>query len=152
MRRTSLAGMDCSIARTLDVVGEWWTMLIIRDAFKGVTRYEDFHRNLGIARTVLSTRLERLIDEGLMVPRQYSEHPPRSEYLLTEKGRDLFPVIVALIGWGDRWAAGEGGPPVRLVHDPCGHPTRPEYHCDRCGGALGPENTHPEMNERAPSP
>ncbi len=102
--------MRCSVARTLDVIGEWWTMLIMRDAFKGVTRFEDFHRNLGIARTVLSTRLDRLVEAGIFTRRQYSDHPPRSEYLLTEKGRDLFPVLVTLMQWGDRWTADPAGP------------------------------------------
>src|SRR5438552_1922476 len=105
--------MRCSVARTLDVIGEWWTMLIMRDAFKGVTRFEDFHRNLGIARTVLSTRLDRLVEAGIFVRRQYSDHPPRSEYVLTEKGRDLFPVLVTLTQWGDRWAADDGPPRSR---------------------------------------
>jgi len=136
--------MRCSVARTLDVIGEWWTMLIMRDAFKGVTRFEDFHRNLGIARTVLSTRLDRLVEAGIFTRRPYSDHPPRSEYLLTEKGRDLFPVLVTLMQWGDRWTADDDGPPLRLVHEPCGHDTSPRLACEHCGGDVSPDTVRPE--------
>jgi DNA-binding HxlR family transcriptional regulator len=136
--------MRCSVARTLDVIGEWWTMLIMRDAFKGVTRFEDFHRNLGIARTVLSTRLDRLVEAGIFTRQQYSDHPPRSEYLLTEKGRDLFPVLVTLMQWGDRWTADDDGPPLRLVHEPCEHATSPRLACEHCGGDVTPDTVRPE--------
>jgi DNA-binding HxlR family transcriptional regulator len=135
--------MRCSVARTLDVIGEWWTMLIMREAFKGVTRFEDFHRNLGIARTVLSARLDRLVEHGIFVRRQYSDHPPRSEYVLTEKGRDLFPVLVTLMQWGDRWAA-DDGPPVRLVHEPCEHFTSPRLVCEHCAGDVTPHTVRAE--------
>jgi DNA-binding HxlR family transcriptional regulator len=135
--------MRCSVARTLDVIGEWWTMLIVRDAFRGVTRFEDFHRNLGIARTVLSARLDRLVELGIFARRQYSDHPPRSEYLLTEKGRDLFPVLVTLIQWGDRWTA-DDGPPLRLVHEPCEHVTSPRLACEHCGDDVTPDTVRPE--------
>ena len=143
-RTTRLDTMRCSVARTLDVIGEWWTMLIMRDAFKGVTRFEDFHRNLGIARTVLSARLDRLVEAGIFIRRQYSDHPPRSEYLLTEKGRDLFPVLVTLMQWGDRWTADDDGPPLRLVHEPCGYATSPRLACEHCGGDVTPDTVRPE--------
>src|SRR5687767_2013701 len=143
MPRTSLDGMRCSVARTLDVVGEWWTMLIVRDAFRGVTRFEDFHRDLGIARTVLSARLDRLVEHGIFARRQYSDHPPRSEYLLTDKGRDLFPVLVTLIQWGDRWTA-DDGPPLRPVHEPCEHATSPRLACEHCGDDVTPDTVRPE--------
>ena len=143
-RTTPLSTMRCSVARTLDVIGEWWTMLIVRDAFRGVTRFEDFHRNLGIARTVLSTRLDRLVEHGIFTRRQYSDHPPRSEYLLTDKGRDLFPVLVTLTQWGDRWAADDDGPPLRLVHEPCEHATSPRLVCEHCGGDVNPDTVRPE--------
>ena len=136
--------MRCSVARTLDVIGEWWTMLIMRDAFRGVTRFEDFHRNLGIARTVLSTRLDRLVEAGIFTRQQYSDHPPRSEYLLTEKGRDLFPVLVTLMQWGDRWTADDDGPPLRLVHEPCEHVTSPRLACEHCGGDVSSDTVRPE--------
>ena len=135
--------MRCSVARTLDVIGEWWTMLIVRDAFRGTTRFEDFHRDLGIARTVLSARLDRLVELGIFARRQYSEHPPRSEYLLTEKGRDLFPVLVTLTQWGDRWTA-DDGPPLLFVHEPCEHVTSPRLACEHCGGDVAPDTVRAE--------
>ena len=94
--------MHCSIAKTLEVVGEWWTLLIVRDAVLGVTRFDDWQRRLGIARNVLSARLDALVEHGILERRSYQEHPPRDEYVLTRKGRDLAPVIEALRTWGDR--------------------------------------------------
>src|SRR3954454_8642319 len=142
MRRTSLADMHCSVARTVDVIGEWWTPLIVRDAFYGRTRFEDFQRSLGLARNVLTVRLARLVEAGIMDRRRYREDPPRDEYVLTEKGRDLFPVIAALLAWGDRWTAGEAGPPLLLVHS-CGKPGHLRATCDQCGDPLTLENITP---------
>lgn len=133
--------MNCSIARSLEVVGEWWTLLILRDAFRGVLRFEGLQRDLGIARTVLAERLQRLVDEEVLERRQYCEHPPRYEYHLSEKGRDLYPVIVALMRWGDRWTAGDDGPPVVLTHAICGHEGPPVLTCAHCGEEV----TAPDM-------
>ncbi len=143
MRRTSLAGFHCSVARTLDVVGEWWTPLIVRDAFYGMRRFDDFQRSLGVARNILAARLDRLVDAGIMERQPYQEHPPRDEYVLTEKGRDLFPVIAALMAWGDRWTAGEAGPPLLLLHEPCGKPATLRATCDRCGEPLTLDDVQP---------
>ncbi len=121
MRLTSLADWNCSIARTLDVVGEWWTLLILRDAFRGTRRFDDFQASLGLARSVLTARLSKLTEHGVLERRAYSEHPPRYEYRLTEKGRALFPVIAALIAWGDQWAPTPAG--TRPAPTPAG--TRP---------------------------
>jgi DNA-binding HxlR family transcriptional regulator len=129
--------MTCSVARTLDVVGEWWTMLIVRDALLGVTRFEDFHRRLGLARTVLAARLERLVGAGVMERQMYCERPPRAEYVLTDKGRDLWPVIVAMMRWGDRWEAGQDGPPLTLQHT-CGHDITSAQNCNGCGEPIQP--------------
>src|ERR1043166_1459321 len=115
MQRTSFADFNCSIARTVDIVGEWWTFLILRDAYLGTHRFDDFQRSLGIARNVLTSRLQRLVDAGILERHQYQTHPERSEYLLTQAGMELFPVIVSLLAWGDRWTAGEAGPPLELV-------------------------------------
>ena len=147
MRRTSLAEFRCSVARTVDVVGEWWTPLIVRDAFYGVRRFEDFQRSLGLARNVLAARLDRLVAEGIFERRRYDERPPRDEYVLTEKGRDLFPVIAALMAWGDRWTAGESGPPLLLMHTPCGHAATLRATCDRCHEQLDLTNI-----QRVPGP
>lgn len=141
MQLTSLAEWNCSIARTLDVVGEWWTLLILRDAFRGTRRFDDFHASLGMARSVLAARLKKLTDEGVLEKRQYSEHPPRHEYQLTEKGRALFPVIAALLRWGDDWAAGPAGPPLQLVHTSCGHAMQPELVCPHCGRSVSAATT-----------
>lgn len=144
MRFTNLAEMNCSIARSLDVVGEWWTLLILRDVFQGVRRFDDIQASLGMARSVLTARLRRLTEHGVLDKHAYNEHPPRYEYVPTEKGRALFPVIVALIHWGDTWAPTEAGPPVVFVHDTCGQRTVPTLTCPHCQGEVTPANTHPE--------
>ena len=136
MKRTSFATMDCSIARTLEVVGEWWTLLILRDAFRGVTRFDDFQQHLGIARNVLTARLNTLVEHQVLERRRYQEHPERHEYRLTERGLDLFPVIASLLRWGDRWAADAEGPPVVLVHETCGHDAKPVLTCSHCGAEV----------------
>lgn len=140
MRLTSLSEMNCSIARTLDVVGEWWTLLIVRDALRGSTRFDEFRESLGMARGVLSSRLRKLVDQGILERRQYSEHPPRHEYTLTEKGRALAPVVTAMMVWGDVWAAGPAGPPVVLVHEPCGQAMHPVSVCPHCRVDVSSEN------------
>jgi DNA-binding HxlR family transcriptional regulator len=127
--------MDCSVAQCLEVVGEWWSMLIIRDAFLGVTRFEDFQGRLGISRNILQQRLTRLVDHGVLVRRPYSEHPPRDDYKLSAKGRDLWPILTAMRQWGDKYAA-PSGPPVVLVHKSCGHETTAVFVCDQCGKRL----------------
>ena len=128
--------MNCSIARTLDVVGEWWTLLIIRDALRGSTRFDEFRESLGMARGVLSSRLGKLVDQDILRRGQYSEHPPRYEYRLTEKGQALAPVIMALMTWGDTWALAPSGPPVVLIHEPCGHAMHPVQTCPHCHGEV----------------
>ena len=144
MRFTSLSGMNCSIARTLDVVGEWWTPLILRDAFRGIRRFDDFQASLGMARSVLTARLRKLTEQGVLERYRYSDHPPRDEYRLTEKGLALFPVITALMQWGDAWAPDPAGPPVVLVHDSCGQVTQPVLTCPRCRGEVSTANSHSE--------
>ena len=140
MRRTSLADFHCSVARTADIIGEWWTPMIVRDAFYGRTRFEEFQKSLGLARNVLAARLDRLVESGIMERKRYQEHPPRDEYVLTEKGRDLFPVIAAMLAWGDRWTAGEAGPPLLLVHHACGKPGHALTTCDQCGEPMSLAN------------
>jgi DNA-binding HxlR family transcriptional regulator len=144
MRLTNLADRNCSIARTLDVVGEWWTLLILRDAFRGTHRFDDFQDSLGLARSVLTARLNKLTEHGVLERRAYSEHPPRYEYHLTDKGLDLFPVIAALVRWGDLWAPTPAGPPVVLVHDTCGNITTPVLTCPHCRGDVTPGSIRSE--------
>lgn len=154
MQLTSLADWNCSVARTLDVVGEWWTLLIVRDAFRGTRRFDDFQSSLGMARSVLTARLKRLTDAGVLERTQYSEHPPRHEYRLTDKGRALFPVITALLRWGDEWASGPAGPPALLVHQTCGQTMHPELTCPHCGGDVSAANTGsvPGPGAKIPAP
>ena len=123
------------MANALDQVGEWWSLLIIRDAFFGFTRFEQFQQRLGIARNVLTDRLQRLVDNGILDRTEYQERPRRSEYRLTAKGRELFPVLMTLRQWGDRWAT-EGSPPITVVHRACGHETRAIVQCPDCGETL----------------
>jgi DNA-binding HxlR family transcriptional regulator len=152
MQFTSLADWNCSIAKTLNVVGEWWTPLILRDAFRGTRRFDDFQANLGMARSVLTARLRKLTEQGILERVAYSEHPPRYEYQLTEKGRALFPVIAALMQWGDTWAASPAGPPVVFVHDTCGNVSQPMLTCPHCHGEVSPSNTHSEPGPGARQP
>ncbi|WP_022882329.1 winged helix-turn-helix transcriptional regulator [Gryllotalpicola ginsengisoli] len=129
----------CSIARALDVVGERWSLLIIRDAvFAGVTRFGDFQHNLGIATNVLAARLDAFVEGGIMERRRYSERPAQHEYVLTEKGRDLAPALIALTSWGDRWAAPDG-PPIRYEHAACGRRVEPQLVCEKCGAVHADE-------------
>jgi DNA-binding HxlR family transcriptional regulator len=136
MQRKSFAGMNCSIAQCLEVVGEWWTLLIVRDAFFGYSRFDQFESRLGIARNVLTQRLEHLVAQGVLERVPYHEHPVRYDYRLTEKGRDLWHVVTAMRQWGDRWAAPDG-PPVEIVHDACGAITHVTPTCSSCGETLG---------------
>jgi DNA-binding HxlR family transcriptional regulator len=125
----------CSVARTLELVGERWTVLIIRDAFLGVRRFDDFQRSLGIARNVLQGRLERLTENEILERVRYQERPERFEYRLTEKGLDLWPVVVSLLKWGDRYVAPDG-PPVLLEHRGCGGLVNDRRICEDCGALL----------------
>lgn len=135
MERKSFADMDCSIAQCLEVVGEWWSLLIVRDAFLGVRRFDEFQRRLGISRNVLEKRLTHLVDAGVLTRVSYSAHPPRHEYRLTDAGRDLWPVLTAMRAWGDRHAA-PNGPPVNLVHRGCGAVTDVALVCSACGAPI----------------
>lgn len=129
------ASQNCSIARSLELVGERWTILIIREAFLGTRRFEEFQRRLGIARNVLQARLRRLVDAELFTRVQYQERPARFEYRLTAKGVDLWPVVVALLKWGDRHAA-PAGAPIVLEHKDCGGELDDRRRCARCGVDL----------------
>lgn len=136
MQRSSFEDMACSVAQCLEIVGEWWTLLIVRDAFMGVRRFDDFQARLDISRNVLNQRLVRLVDAGIFERVAYSEHPPRFEYRLTDKGKDLWGVITTMRQWGDRWAA-PAGPPIELVHKECGHRSHIELTCSACGERVG---------------
>ena len=136
MRKASFADMQCSIAQSLEIVGEWWTLLILRDAFLGVRRFDDFVERLGISRNVLTNRLDTLVDADVLERRPYDAPRGRYDYVLTEKGRALWPVMTALRQWGDEWIIGAGHEPVLLEHRGRGHNTTAQLTCDVCGETL----------------
>jgi DNA-binding HxlR family transcriptional regulator len=124
MQRTRFTTMDCPIARSLDRVGEWWSILILRDALGGMTRFEEFQKSLKIAPNILTRRLNALVEAGFLARRRYSEHPPRHEYIVTERGRDFRPILIALIAFGNRHFAPEGVS-VSIVDAVSGAPAEP---------------------------
>jgi DNA-binding HxlR family transcriptional regulator len=136
MRWDEIANENCSIARGLSVVGDRWTLLVLRECFLGVRRFEELQERLGMARHRLSDRLARLVEHGVLRKAQYQQHPPRHEYRLTDKGLDLYPVLLSLVRWGDRWMDQGKGPPVIYRHQGCGHLTTPLLACSECGEAL----------------
>jgi DNA-binding HxlR family transcriptional regulator len=144
MRHRALEQQPCSIARSVAILGERWTMVILRQAFQRERRFEDIQRGLGIARNILADRLALLVDEGILERRRYQDRPPRHEYRLTQKGRDLYPVLLALMQWGDKYTAGDAGPPMLLVHEPCGHQTEPQFVCSHCGEPIDPREMRPQ--------
>jgi DNA-binding HxlR family transcriptional regulator len=136
VKRTPFADWPCSIARSVDLLGDWWTPLVLRECYLGVRRFEDFQRNLGIGRNILTQRLNRLVDEGMLARRPYQERPVRHEYVLTDKGRDFYPVMAAMQAWGDRWLAGAEGPPIVLHHRGCDHDMEAAVVCSHCGDPI----------------
>jgi DNA-binding HxlR family transcriptional regulator len=145
--------MHCSMARSLEVMGDWWTPLILRDLYLGLSRFDELAEDLDISRNLLTSRLAALVEHGLVERRRYSEHPPRDTYALTAAGLDLVPVLMALTAWGDRWVAPAGGPPVRLEHRRCGERFTPTVSCSRCGEPVRAEDvvTHGGPGGRAGS-
>jgi DNA-binding HxlR family transcriptional regulator len=137
VRWSDIGDQDCSVAQALSVVGDRWTMLVLREAFMGVRRFEHLLAATGAPRPILADRLKVLVEEGVLERRRYSERPDRFEYRLTEKGRDLYPVVVSLLRWGDKWMNEGSGPPVELRHRDCGHRMVPELACPHCGQWLG---------------
>ncbi len=136
MRWDSLAKEDCSLARSLSVLGDRWTLLVLREAFLRVRRFEEFEANLKIARRVLSERLTLLVEHGILAKVPYQERPVRHEYRLTEKGLALYPVMLGLVHWGDTYYAGKAGPPLLHTHVNCGHDFKSVLTCSECGEAV----------------
>ena len=155
------ADWPCSVARAAGGFGDSWSLLILRDAMYGLTRYDEFQRSLHIARNTLSDRLGKLVDAGVMTKRFYQDNPPRYEYLLTEMGRDFFPVLAAMLSWGDKWLDGGGGAPVTLCHHGDGHGIVSRVICEQCGDPVGhedirfcvgpgyPDDVRPELDMRS---
>jgi DNA-binding HxlR family transcriptional regulator len=127
---------NCSIASALSIVGERWSLLVMREALLGRRRFAEMKRNLGVASNILTDRLDVLVEHGLLERRLYQEHPESYEYVPTRKGLDLNPTILALMSWGDRYSAPAAGPPRVPVHTKCGHDASPELHCGHCGEPL----------------
>lgn len=134
MLRADYPGQACSIAKSLEVIGERWSLLIVRDVMNGNRRFGEIQVSLGIARNVLSARLQRLVDEDILERRAYQESPPRHEYFLTQKGLDLWPALIALLNWGDRYSPGP--PPKLVLHKECGGEVSERGICERCGKLL----------------
>ena len=145
-RRLDYSAENCSVGRTLGVVGEKWTLLVLREAFYGLRRFDELQEAIGCARNVLSDRLRTLVEHGLLRREDYREpgRRTRAEYQLTEKGLELLPVVIALMAWGDRWEAGPEGPPVVVRHRGCGEPVRAELTCEAGHTGLTARDTQPE--------
>lgn len=141
MRGIQLSDLQCSVARTLDIVGERWTLLVLRDAFNGKRRFEQFARSLPIARNVLTDRLQTLVAHGILERVRYQERPERFEYRMTSAGRELYPVMIGLLQWGDRHLAGPDGPPLVVSHRECGGHPEAQVVCGDCGEELTPHDS-----------
>lgn len=136
MTRTDTSEWPCTIARSAHVLGDVWNLLLIRQACLGTRRFEDFQRTLGIGRNILTSRLNTLVEEGLLVRVQYQQRPPREEYRLTDKGRDAYPILAAMAAWGDRWLTDSEGTPLVLHHTACGKDMHAAVVCSECDQAL----------------
>jgi DNA-binding HxlR family transcriptional regulator len=136
MQRTSFGDMTCSIARTLDVIGEPWSPLILRNVYAGMSRFDQIQRELGISRKVLAERLRHLVHTGVLERRAYSTRPERYEYTLTVMGTELCDLLLVMVRWGDRWLAGGAGPPVLYRHRHCGKVSHVELHCSECSQPM----------------
>jgi DNA-binding HxlR family transcriptional regulator len=149
MRWSEIGDEDCSVARTVSIVGDRWTLLILRDCFLRVRRFEAFQEKLGITRPILAHRLRKLVDAGVLAKVPYQEHPLRHEYRLTAKGLSLYPIIVGLAHWGDRHLSRKDGPPLLRRHKACGHLFDPVVTCSECGEVVGPRDISVEARAAA---
>lgn len=136
MPRKSLAHLECSVANTVEVISDAWTVLVLRDAFLGVRRFDEFVTSLGIARNTLADRLDRLLEAGMLAATPYQERPLRHEYRLTDQGKDLFDVLMTLWAYGERWNPPPGPDHQRAIHTSCGHEADAVAHCGQCGERL----------------
>jgi DNA-binding HxlR family transcriptional regulator len=136
MTPVDFAKMECSVARTLDTIGDRWSLLILRDAFYGVRRFEDFRDDLGVARNILTDRLQKMVSHGVLDRVQYEDKPPRFEYRLTDKGKDLLPVVLTMMQWGNKWTQEDEKGPITLTHLTCGHEATPVVTCSHCHEEL----------------
>lgn len=140
-----LRGRPCSVANALQVIGDRWSFRIVREAFFGVRRFDDFQRNIGLARNILATRLKHLVDDGVLTRQRYTDRPPRFEYVLTEAGRDLYPSLLLFLVWGDKWRSPEAGPPIVLEHTHCGKRLQPRLISQATGNDVTAANVSYRM-------
>ena len=145
MKWEDIGSEVCSVARSLSVVGDRWTLLVLREAFLGVRRFDGFQEQLGAARNILTDRLEKLVDHGVLERRKYQEHPERFEYRLTEKGLALYPVIISLVAWGDRWMDDGDGRPMEHIHKDCGKVMAPVQVCSECSQPIHAKNVRVQL-------
>ena len=151
MTRTDTSDWPCTIARSADVLGDGWNLLVMRQACLGVRRFEDFQRTLGIGRNILTVRLNGLVEEGLLSRVEYQQRPVRHEYRLTEKGREVYPILAAMAAWGDRWLTGAEGTPLVLHHETCDHDMHAVVVCSHCGDPLEVRDVRARPGPGAPS-
>lgn len=151
MQRTDFNAMSCSIARSLAAAGEPWSPLVLRDVWVGINRFDEIQRDLGVSRKVLAERLKHLVEAGMLERRPYSERPLRHEYALTSKGSEFVDVLMAIAAWGDRWTAGEAGPPALRRHRTCGQLTDVEMRCTACGEVLHSTDVEVEAGPGQPA-
>jgi DNA-binding HxlR family transcriptional regulator len=145
MRWDDMRDENCSIARTLAVIGDRWAMLILRDAFLRIRRFDDFQKDLGISKQRLSEQLKKLVDEGVLTKSEYQSSPPRFEYRLTAKGVDLYPVLMAMVNWGDKYMDKGKGAPMVYRHTTCGKHFTTRVTCSECGEPVNPRDVRPEI-------
>lgn len=150
VKTTSFAAWPCTIARAADLLGDGWTLLVLREAYYGETRFDDFVSSLGIARSTLTARLRKLADAGLLERREYQIEPVRHEYLLTESGREFFAVMAAMKTWADKWTAHGQELPVTLTHEPCDHELQTAVVCMHCGLRIRLEDTRAQAGPGFP--
>lgn len=146
MSRSDLAKQTCTVARAVETVGDPWTLMILREMFLGGRRFDDIQRQIGIAPHTLSSRLKRLESVGVVRREAYSDRPVRYEYRLTEMGRDLWPAIIALKNWGDKWFDGHLERPIEIIHKSCGHAIQPGMACPECGEPMGAHDARPAIS------
>jgi len=146
MSRADLSSQTCTIGRAVALVGDEWTFMILREMFLGNRRFDNFLRQTGMSSHLLSQRLKKLEAEGVIRREAYSEHPPRHEYRLTDMGRALWPVVITMKQWGDRWL-GEGDAPIEIVHKGCGLVTQPQMTCQACGEPMTAHDAEPRLSQ-----
>jgi DNA-binding HxlR family transcriptional regulator len=152
VKRTDTSGWPCTIARSADVLGDHWNVLLIRQACLGTRRFDDFQAELGIGRNILTQRLTRLVDERILTRVEYQQNPPRYEYRLTDKGRDAYPILAAMAAWGDRWLTGPEGTPLVLHHTECGHDMHAVVVCSECAQPLDVRKVRAKPGPGFPQP